>query len=414
MARKTRYNRKRSRRNRTRKQRGGGGLDALPLIGAKPEERLNDLRTRWDFKLVMGHGHIIPGVVQVPADTYVLFNSPAGCRAIATGGVPYPDIVIGDDKEAFFAKLGAAHETRSGILDTTTPEVRAALLAGDACYNPELFTDEGFWKLSTKSGKLTPQQLKRTIYGPGEAVNEMSIAFMNNSYEFLILGTYDLPIPNGFYYGSYMTALQSLREDQDRMYTFLSSQTPAAQEKLRKSGEEKTKALDLQVFGRDSPNLHKLYIGQTKTLTQIFSDLPPVPAGQVRLLFVGACRGVQCALPEFVEPLTRAVRRGSLEGDPRGSAAALGDIKSVLNSAMEKFEASRRTGTSSIGVSANVAGVVNQMRKLNNRATPPGQLRPLRTAINKVKKENPEMFAAAKAEYNRQRAEAAAGGAGGE
>ncbi len=411
---KTRRNRRQSRKSR-RRQRGGGKLDALPIGGATPAEQLTDLQTRWDIKLIMGHGQIIPGLAQVPADTYVLFNSPAGCRAIAEGGVPYPDVVIGDDRDEFLNKLVAAHNTRSGILDTTTADVRAALDI-DACYNPEFFTDETFWRLSTKSGKLSNVQRKRTIYGPGEQVNEMSIAFINNMYEFLVLGVYNLPISRGFYEGKYYSALGVLRTDEASMYQHFASQSKAVQAKLLESAKGKTRELDLTTFTRDSPNLQPLYIGFTKKLSEVFAELPPVPAGQVRLLFIGACRGVQCALPtpDVEEAMTRLARRGSLEGDPGGSSYALASVKRVVNAAIAANNASKRASTGpSIGVSSNVAGVIEQMRKLNNRSTPPGQLAPLRKALRNLQASKPNLYKEAKAAYNAERASGGAGAAGG-
>ena len=339
-----------------RRQRGGGGLDRLPLavnpriddvLGRLPQglpkvnfqkeairtdpllflDTERELRNNWDFKLVMGHCTLIPAdPVPVPENTYVLFNSPAGCLALAIGGLPQPDIILGSKNE-FLLKLAINHVFLEGLFESPHSGLRGAIQA-EGCYPDAFFTEKQNDPLARSTIKLKGKEKLRTIYGPGEEVPEMSIRFANNLFQQLILGVYDLPIDPAFD-TKIKDSYAFLLEDAYRTAVAARGQLAETQKKLLESGLDRTHKADQALFGkRDGPNYHPEYVSAATSwqeaqakespadirLSRVLAELPPLEAGKQRLVFIGSCRGITCKLPKSnVIPLTRAARRASLD-----------------------------------------------------------------------------------------------------
>lgn len=415
-----------------RKHRGGGRLDRLPLAAnpaIEAAERIPDLegmklallnliavvreefRSNWDFKILMGHGELIPGPPAiVPPNTYVIFNSPAGCISLAENIAPMINLTVGT-LDKFLGMLASHHVTQTGLFDTPSAEDRQALIAA-GCYDESFFEEKKFFSGTT--AVLGPTERKRTIYGPGEPVAEMTIRFANNPNEQLALGVFDLPFSREFY-DKVMHSYDFLRTEEYRTAIAAAGQSEKTQQKLLESGLEKTYLADQANFGRrDGPNYKPDYVSAAKswrdaaatdrTLSQIFSELPPIEEGKQRLLFIGSCRGITCKLPKLAKPmLARLARRASL--DPNSmSSYTVG--ASTLNTLLKGAKAANNAKYT-LGSAAPAAAVdPNQrMRDIVKGMLGKGPL-PKPPATPQERKD-------AQAEITRQRAAAAAGSAPG-
>lgn len=353
-----------------RKQRGGGSLDRLPLAvnpeidaalqsvppGLKKEEfrraalaanpsvvlkTLDEFDKGWDFKLVMGHGVLIPAdPVSVPENTYVVFNSPAGCIALAMEGLPLPDIIVGT-RDEFLMKLAGSHIFLEGMFESPHSGQRAKIEA-EGCYPDAFFTEDQENRLARSTIKLKGKTKLRTIYAPGDLIPEMNIRFANNLYQQLILGVYDLPL-NPALEKRIHDSYAFLLDDAYRTAIAARGQLAATQQKLIESGLELTYKADQALFGKpDRENYHPEYVSAAKTwqdaqakespadikLSRILAEMPPLAEGKKRLIFIGSCRGITCKLPESnVVLLTRAARRASL--DPTQMAQFITNFKAA-------------------------------------------------------------------------------------
>ncbi len=421
-----------------RKHRGGGKLDRLPLAAnpaidaflglpdgpAKKQELIriskevhDEFENDWDFKLVMGHGELIPGEPAiVPENTYIVFNSPAGCIALAENGVPMLGLTVGTTDE-FRSKLALDHILRKGIFDTPDPVERIALV-GRGCYNPSFFENTGdYFAGSTK--KLGPLEAKRTIYGPGEPVPEMKIKFANNLYEQLVLGVFDLPISREFH-DRVMASYSLLRDEGYRTAIAAQAQDEKTKKRLLEGGQQKTYEQDQKLFGRaDTLNYKPQYVSAAKswqeataeespadrTLTEILADLPPLEAGKKRLLFIGSCRGLTCKLPKNIKPaLTQSARRASLVPRTMGVyVAALSCFNTLQKEAEGEFAAKHSTGV----INRSNRDKIRQLVKGLTISRSVVNL----SAVKEARIKEPEMFKKAQEEVARQKAAAAAGAA---
>lgn len=418
-----------------RKHRGGGKLDRLPLainpaidaalgLPDSPAKKVEIIRLSgevrdeferdWDFKLLMGHGELIPGgPAIVPENTYIVFNSPAGCIALAENGVPMLGLTVGTGDE-FRSKLALDHILRKGIFDTPVSVERIALVA-TGCYNPSFFENTGdYFAGSTK--KLGPMEGKRTIYGPNEPVPEMKIRFANNLYEQLVLGVFDLPISREFH-DKVMTSYAFLRDEGYRTAIAAQAQDEKTKKRLLEGGMEKTYEQDQRLFGRvDTPNYKPEYVSAAKswqeataevspadrTLTEILANLPPLEAGKKRLLFIGSCRGITCKLPKSIKPaLTQLARKASLVPSTMGAyVAGLSGVNTVLKEAEAEYAAKYSTGVVNKSERDEIRTIVRGMSRL---------AKPANLAAFRKARSQPELLKKAQEEFKRQQAGEAGG-----
>jgi hypothetical protein len=334
-------------RRRQKRLRGGGKLNALPILGDTPEKKLEDLRNRWEMMLLLAHGKIVPGIVKVPANTYLMFNSPSGCRAMAMGGLPFRDIVVAHDQEEFLKKFLKSHEEKKELFQLTTPDIRQAL-SMNACYPEDFFTESGQFRRTTISKTLTQEQRLRTIYGPGESVNEMTLTFANSLFDLMYLGVFKLPIEFNYDEFVFSTAFMKMLVEKLNFQAWYkksveNSEPKEVRDAKIQEGYTRTYEITHSLFGNVyGPNLRPIYVklwpshqnvkdGKAdKSLSQVLAQLPPVPEGKVRFLYIGACRGIDCETPELAASLSRFVRRGSLSGSPEESSVALEAAKSLI------------------------------------------------------------------------------------
>ena len=438
-----------------KKQRGGGKFDQLPLatitaLTSRPEyatlmtdpttapllqsipglkknaalmhvmnSKLTDkitaeLKAEWQFQLLMGHGEILPGTAEIPPDTYVIFNSPAGCISIALDGLPNPAFVGTND--TFYTEMAKDIALKQRSFDTTDTDIRSILMT-DSCY-PESFFKEpkNSFTRKTKFSKLMKNDPKLgtlTIYGPGEQVYDMSITFKNNTYQTLYLGLFDLPISPA-YHEEVVSTIRKLKEEQAFAAKQLSTQSESTMRRIVSTAGETTSKYDKVLFKRP-PNLKPDYVSTVKSLKEIFAELPPLPAGKKRLLFVGSCRGICPKITNKAEMnITRGLRRGSLNSTNMAAAVE------ALRVERERIEAATRGHTlgglasaapvPAVNTNVTVPSIKALLYEQNSKATPRPRLMNIAKTLRKVQAEKKNLFNTARKEFMAEKASAAAGG----
>ncbi len=366
MKRSLKHRARKHRRQTRKRQRGGGKLEKLPLKATTKDEIIKELDAEWDFLFVMGHGALLPDkTFKVPANTYIIFNAPAGCRAISIGSVPHNDTIVKNSRAEFLDKFADDHLGQTGLLETVTAVERHKLLT-TGCY-PDLFfaeTNANYLPRSTHSSCLSEIQKKRTIYGPDEKVFDLSIAFKNNMYQSLLLGVYEMPVSQKYVTGIYDELLK-LDDDAAAMYTHLPSQTPETQKKLLESAKKRTLDTDIRLFQTSGPNLRKDLITQTALLSKVITDMGPATPGKNRFIFVGSCRGIE-EIPDtspLLAEVSTLARTGSLGNNSsiiNTTASIVSGIKSFGSQAQKAAEAAYNKKYTLGSSSSSVAKVMTE------------------------------------------------------
>ena len=381
----------------------------LSRHGALLQSIEDEFKAEWDFQMILGHGELLPEApTQVPPNTYVMFNSPAGCIAISMGSFPIGERTLakvpGDmvaSKDRFISEIAIDHVLQQAFFDTTTPAIRQTLLAASNVYSDPFFENKGHLGRSTISPHLVSEQTKRTIYEPGEDIPNMSLNFSNNLGQQLVLGTYDLPIDNDF-----RTTLEDayikVADDAYRSARAAGFQRVQNAEKIMKSAVETTHKMDQENFGVGNKygyNLTPGVIGTTKSLSELFALLPPVPAGKKRFLFIPACRGLEQALPDpAYANLARRVRRASLAASTPGTPNTLANFSA-------RYQAEHGKIFRTLGSAAPAAAVDSKQRM---REIVKGMLGD-KAFNSQIRSSTPKERANAKAEITRQRSGVAGG-----
>jgi hypothetical protein len=347
MKRSMKHRSRKHRRQTRKKQRGGGKLEKLPLKATTKPEIMKELASEWEFLFVMGHGALLPDkTFKVPANTYIIFNAPAGCRAVSHGALPHADTIVHDTPDAFLSKFADDHLGQTGLLETLTTAERTTVLA--ECYPESFFKEEGSLARSTVSKCLSPPQKKRTIYGPDEVLFDMSISFKNNMYESLVLGVYNMPLHSEFeehVYGGFA----ALEDDRSRMMMHFASQDKRGQEALLKSAKDLTEKMDIGLFQSKS-NMRPDLILQKANLSQVITDMGGVTSGKNRFIFVGSCRGIEEIPPEsnILPIFSSMARTASVTGNDSvtGKTKELASgIKLIGKMAQQEYDEAHRLGT---------------------------------------------------------------------
>jgi hypothetical protein len=313
------------RRNRklSRKQRAGGTLKRLP-ISAKTA---SDLKKDWIFTVIGAHGSLdVEHVFTVPANTYIIFNSPSGCRAISVGPIPYSELLV-DDRESFYDNIFDEIGDPKTLLATYNT-ANSACGAGCAELGPG-FYEKGKLSMSTAAPTLTKAQKSRAIYAPGTVTFDMDLQFSNNLDSTLLLGVYTLP---------------------------LSKDLPSRLRVSVPANAESKKRANSAMFSADIGNLFPDLIGTSEKLSKVLARLPSVAAGKNRLIFVTSCRGVEDVSPVTRPVFTRLVRTVSLgqreNANPANASDAIPLMGRIQNTATKL-----RTGIYDPAGIADIAGV---------------------------------------------------------
>jgi hypothetical protein len=394
--------------------------DTAALLVADPsiEKKVKaELDAEWDFQLLMAHGEILPGMTAVPADTYVIFNSPAGCISLALNGLPSQAFV--GPHNVFYTQMAQEIVQKSGSFNTTDPDIRGLLMA-DSCYPESIFTlpRENFTRKTKFSNVIQkdPKLHTLTIYGPGEPLYNMKMTFVNNTYQTLYLGLFELPIAPAFH-AEVVDTIGKLKKEQEFAAKQLATQSEATMRRIVGTAGKTTSKYDEALFKR-APNLKPEYVSTTKTLDEILKELPPVPAGKKRLLFIGACRGICQEIKNKAEVnITRGLRRGSLS--EANMAAAVAALKAETNR-LAAAKAGHVLGAPSGATAPAAAALANEnitvnavkalLRESRNRATPVPRLRNLAKTLRNIQTKKTNVFKAANAALKAELAEAALGG----
>ena len=256
---------------RTRKYKGG----MLTLKRLPVDESINSVRklhNKWEFMILSGHGMLLEfGFATVPKDTFILFNSPTGCKSVYKKGIPYDDLLMNDDYSDFLMKMLKEIREPKSLMKTFD----ATSATGEAeCFgeSPAGTSAKNFF--ITSCPDLTEAQKSRAIYTPGTKINDMMIHFQNNPvFHPLILGLYDLPLKTDF--------------------------VNHAIEVFPRSDMKSIPSYDKVIFGPESPNKIPDIIGRYEKLSDILSKLPVILHGKKRFLFITSCRGL--SLPSHKE-----------------------------------------------------------------------------------------------------------------
>ena len=323
-------------------QKGAGRLLSLPVPESIGPAR-DEFRSTWDHWMIMAHGEILTSEFPIPENTFIIFNSPAGCKAVSMGPSPYPEVLVAENHNDFINKFSNEHVVKSGLLKTFASAAnKNRVLAGNSCFPP------GFFNVSPDPlaqstyaecmRRADPRFSGRTIYN-NENVPDILLTFKNNLYESLLLGVYKLPLSMPFF-RSVAEAMGTLQES--RM-GFLQGQSDATKDAIKARHTKLTEEKDKELFvNKDVPksaarsggpriagirnvvqaklpteNTRPDYITKKMLLSQVIRELPPVPEGKNRFIFVGACRGYGLRELNLVEPNirkahTERLRRRSL------------------------------------------------------------------------------------------------------
>jgi len=296
------------------------------------------LRTNWDFMVLSGHGTLIEGASAfVPERTFVIFNAPAGLRSTYRFALPYHNILINDDNDAFYDAMLNEIRKPSAFLKTFNA-------ANANMYPPDATTCEG----------LTDCQKSRAIYPPGAELADLRITFRSNKVTNpVILGLYNLPLQSGIK-RHLRGSLKGHSESNANIARFNSA-----------------------VFNADNGNLIPELIGETITLRRMFTMLPPVPRGKHRLLFITSCRGMEYPPERAVSrPMYSMLsRRASLSARENASPTAVATGMSARKQ-MEEIPILRKFGllrpnTLNIDTEKELPNTINVKRALAGGLTLP-------------------------------------------
>lgn len=298
------------------------------------KEVLADLTDNWDFFVISGHGYSIPDDYQkVPENTYLIFNAPAGC--IATGKtLPYSDVLVGTKTE-FIRNFYLQHVRavdrlhrvsvkkpvmfgdEDFLLRTLAPSERAEL---QTCVFPSEFYDPKFKPRTSTLCRIGPAFAGKTIYGPGESYPNNMIHFQSEPTPITFwLGVYELPIPTETY-TTVTTVADATAEKMDK----LKAQVKAGVLNPGKDGLRKFRDMfDKSMFSaKTAKNLREDLLGHHVELSRILEELPPVPAGKSRFLFVTSCRGIfaRADKPAGAAQIAALMRQASVETENTAAA----------------------------------------------------------------------------------------------
>ena len=291
-----------------------------PLHKINIAEVIADLKDNWDYYLISGHGFSIPNDYQkVPERTYMIFNAPAGC--VARGGLlPYTDVLV-NERPDFLRNFLRQHvraidrlhqvankkpvlaEDADFLLRTLAPSERAEL---QTCAFPPEFYGADFKPRTNTLCRMGPAFSGKTIYGPGESYPNTMIYFKNKPEPATIwLGVYELPVSPAAY----------------AVVDAGATATGAKMEKVAgqvKSGVLKPGVDGLQpfrdifdkgVFTSAVGNVRTDLMGTNIELSKVIEELPLVPAGKSRFLFITSCRGLHARADK---PVANAARLATL------------------------------------------------------------------------------------------------------
>jgi len=346
----------------TRKQRtgmsGGGRLSLVPFLhtpapgaavptGPDILAMIGDMLASWDFYMISAHGTLKPSTyLPVPANTYLVFNAPSGCMAIGTL-VPHFMEVTAPDKIEFVTKLASSHlasidymhkmetgqavpKVPDSLLRTLSPSERrelakclapaGAAAAGAATAgapvpgsNLKTLYPKKYNELNVRARHTWDPCLKdnlytaKTIYGPGERYPNLELAFYNTNLTRLIMGVYELPIPEDEFL-KLNAAHNKLKEEWEVTRKSLGLQSTAAKNRAVEKMEDITEKADIKDFGPGTPNQRPDLIRKKTTLEDVLRAMPALPAGKNRFIFITACRGVKYIAPEHAPQATRVAR----------------------------------------------------------------------------------------------------------
>jgi hypothetical protein len=214
-----------------------------------------DLKAKWDFMLLSGHGDIQNNPVsyiKVPERTYIMFLAPTGCTIkIPDNGMYYDDILTTNNEKDFYNNMLEEIKNPKGLLETFT--------------------------------NATSLKLTRAIYTPNTEMPEMEIIFENKDYDWMLLGLYKLPIILD------KKRLKSL----STIYHLYRTQ----------------RMFNVDYFTFDGPfyNLlqNNIHNKEPLLLSDLLKKFPPVPEGKTRLLIVQSCRAIKDDCPKATEKVRR-------------------------------------------------------------------------------------------------------------
>lgn len=276
-----------------------GGTRTIRSLPINPSIRTGaELKSSWEFNALVGHGSLYFGkFTTIPDNTYVIFGSPAGCRALFKSGIQFEDLLILRDdynENDFYDAMLKEIRKPIGFLKTFTSTT------GSEAYThltPTAASSICNASYDVRCSAISEAQASRAIYTPGTPVHDMILSFENKrGLKGLVLGFYQLPISEEL--GHRLSDdFSKLRDDRDVKY------------------------FDETIFKKDAVkhgNLLPGVIGNEYTLSNLFKRLPPIAPGKKRLLFIPACRGLE----EYTEirpqytALARAASIGMRENAP--------------------------------------------------------------------------------------------------
>ena len=267
-----------------------------------------DIRDNWEFMYMCAHGSVEPPALQpirVPANTYIRFGSQSACAA--DGLKIIPDYFVNDDNNDFINQMATKYlNNEEPFLSFSSPDERQTLFENPYMAN---YCKEKVFKPTIENPyTCSPEQLKKTIYGPGESIINIRLRFQNLHGRAHIIGVYHVPIPTAFHatIGPY-----------DR---------------------DPSKPADNVLFGVGSPNLKPDYIDNQLTLEDALNRLPAVPDGKVRFLFINACRYVESAV--YDPPIAASVSGRTIDEIRTNLQEGRGNLAGLLNEYKRRSSAS--------------------------------------------------------------------------
>ena len=265
---------KKQTRKNTKKHRGGKTIRNLPIQSDIHTGR--DLEKYWEFFYLSAHGTTEPGVfTNIPKDTYVIFNSVAGQSSYLYGklGFAYANLVYQDTKEEFYEDMLKEIQTKNGMLQTR------------------------------QSRNTVPSEnVTRAIYEPLTEIPDMLLKFENDHkwQTFIALGLFQLPV----------TSLELLKAFEDN-YNIISK--PSYTNYYNVEEHHDPEDFDEKYFKTTKyGNLLPKVIGDTISLSKLFTMLPPIEEGKKRFIFIVSCRHPSLKNPKELNTFMRMLRANSL------------------------------------------------------------------------------------------------------
>ena len=281
-----------------------GGTRTVARLPINPSIKTGaELEAAWDFKLLAGHGSLIPNqYTVVPPNTYVLFNCSVGCRSVFEDGVPFGDRLYNDDRSDFFNELLAEIKNPKDLMKTYSDVTRKSLFTH--LNRIEKVTNSNF---NSTCSSISEKQRSRAIYTPGTLLHDMVIEYKNNEFGGMFIGVFDLP-------------LNPIMKNAFKQFPTFTSPAIFDQTCFTRN--------DALGYRNIANNLMPSWIGRTAPLSAVFSKF--VTPGHTlyvtrpRLVFVTACRGLEIPDVETRAMYTKLVRANSIgkrEGAPSNLVA---------------------------------------------------------------------------------------------